>query len=273
MLNAFGSRVSSTICADRDLQHVQDAARILAGLQQLRQRLQRLDLALAQDRVGQFRGFLLVHRLLVAQHRQFGLADAAIRHGAQRLALDHHLDVVAGDFVGRIPARPDGDIERAGVDHVMRVVPAQRVADFDRGAGAIGLVAGRVGAVVQQPVLHIHQAGEAHLGQDLLAFGGVLHQPEEQAVGVDDLAAMHLGHPVVQPLLQRAGLRDRLLVRPVDDRRRRGLDLAEVAAVAGVVAGRLVDLLVPDIQAGRDVPDGLRHRQHRQVLTAASGSG
>ena len=53
----------------------------------------------------------------------------------------------------------------------MRAFPAERVAELDGGAGAKGLVAGRVGAVVQQPVLHIDQAGEHHFGQHLLAFG------------------------------------------------------------------------------------------------------
>ena len=119
---------------------------------------------------------------------------------------------------------------------------------------------------MQQAVLHIHQAGKAHLGQNLLTFGGVLHQAEEKAVGVDDLATMHLGHPVVETLLQRAGLLDWLLILPVDDGSGRGRNFAEVAAMAGVVARSFVDLLVPDVEAGRDVPDGLRHRQHREVL-------
>ena len=46
----------------------------------------------ADDRVDQAGGLFLVQRfLVVAQHREFGLADAAIRNGVQRLALDVHL--------------------------------------------------------------------------------------------------------------------------------------------------------------------------------------
>ena len=35
------------------------------------------------------------------------------------------------------------------------------------------------------------------------------------------------------------------------------------------MARSLVDLLVPDIEAARDVPDGLSHRQHRQSRTGS----
>ena len=39
---------------------------------------------------------------------------------------------------------------------------------------------------------------------------------------------------------------------------------AKIAAGARVVPGRLVQLLVPDIEPAWDVPNGLRHREHRQ---------
>ena len=147
-----------------------------------------------------------------------------------------------------------------------RIIPADRVADLHRRARAIRLVARRIGAVEQHPVLHVDQTGEHQLGQHLLAVRHVLHQPEERAVGVDHLAAMYQREPVGQALLQWAVLTQRLLVRPIDHWLRRLIDRAEIAAGARIVAGRLVHLLVPDIEAARDVPDRLRHRQHRQPL-------
>ena len=141
----------------------------------------------------------------------------------------------------------------------MRVVPADRRSQFDRGARPIGLVAGRVGAVEEGAVLQIDQAGEHQLGEHRLALRLVLHQPEKDAIGFEHAAAMHQRHPVVEAVAQRPVEMLGLLVRPVHDGFRRRAALRSHAA--GVVARRLVDLLVPDVETGRDVPDGLRHRQ------------
>jgi len=64
-------------------------------------------------------------------------------------------------------------------------------------------VPSRVGAVVEAAVLHIDEPGEDQLGQDLLAVLALLHQTEEDAIGVDHLAAMDEGEPVLEPLAQR----------------------------------------------------------------------
>ena len=118
---------------------------------------------------------------------------------------------------------------------------------------------------MQHTVLNIDQAGEHHFRQHLFPFGAILHQAQEHAISVDHLAAMNQGHPVIQAFLQRAFQRLRLLIRPVGNRRGRGFLHHAVTPMPGIMTRRLVQLLVPDIQAGRDVPDGLRHRQHRQM--------
>ena len=62
-----------------------------------------------------------------------------------------------------------------------------------------------------------------------------------------------------EPLAERPLEVLRLLVGPVDHRRGRRTR-GELPA-ARVVPGRLQDLLVPDVETGRDVPDGLGHRE------------
>src|SRR5207244_571781 len=69
--------------------------------------------------------------------------------------------------------------------------------------------------------------------------------------------------PVVETLADRAVGAQRLLIGPVDLGRRRLLvhgDLVE----ARVVPGRLAEELVPGVEPGRHVPDGLRERQPGQ---------
>ena len=94
----------------------------------------------------------------------------------------------------------------------------------------------------------------------------VLHQPEEDAIRLQYLAALHEREPVIQALAQGAFDFQRLLVRPVALGHRRWrvhLDVVE----AGVVAGRLADQLIPRIEAGRHVPDRLGHRQVAKLRT------
>ena len=164
-----------------------------------------------------------------------------------------------------MPARPDRDVECSGIDRVMGIVPTDRIADLDHRARPVGLVPGRVGPVVEHAVLDIDHAGEDQLGQHLLAVLRLLHQAEKGAVGVDHLAALDQGQPVVEPLLKRPRFPQRLLVGPIDDRHWR-LGVRHLVAARRVMARRLQDLLVPDVEPRRDVPDGLRQRQPGELL-------
>ena len=146
----------------------------------------------------------------------------------------------------------------------MRVVPADRVAELDRRARAVRLVTGRVGAVVQHAVLDVDEPGEGQVGEHRLAVGGILHETEEHAIGVQHLTALHEREPVVQALADRAFGRQRFLIGPVHLRLRRVLVHRELVE-PGVVAGRLAEELVPRIETGRHVPHGLGHRQPGQL--------
>src|SRR5206468_167915 len=75
-------------------------------------------------------------------------------------AVEDVLDDVAAGLVRGVPARADRDVGDAGVAHVVGAVPADGVADLDRGARAIALVAGGVRAVVPHTVLHVDEPGE-----------------------------------------------------------------------------------------------------------------
>ena len=85
-----GARLQHRLRAG-DLQHVEHAPRVLADFQQAGHRVQGHQLVLADRRADQPGRVFLGHLPGVAQHREFGLADAAIGHGVQRLALDVHL--------------------------------------------------------------------------------------------------------------------------------------------------------------------------------------
>ena len=140
------------------------------------------------------------------------------------------------------------------------------VAQLDRGARTVGLVAGGVGAIEEGPVLQIDKAGEHQLGQHRLALRLVLHEPEKHAIGLEHAAAMHQRQPVVEAVAQ-AARRDAPAPGPASARRAwEDWAASRLAShAAGVVARRLVDLLVPDVEPGRDVPNGLRHRQSGQL--------
>ena len=150
----------------------------------------------------------------------------------------------------------------------MRVVPADRTGQLDGGAGAVGLVAGGVGPIVEHAVLHVDEAREHELGQERRALGRIdrrlVPQPEEDPVGVDHLAALHEGEPRIELLRPRALDGERLLVGPVH-LGKRGLALELDLVEPHVVAGHLADELVPRIEAGRHVPDGLREGQVPQL--------
>ena len=120
-------------------------------------------------------------------------------------------------------------------------------------------MAGGIRPVVEHPVLHIDEAGEHEFGQHLTSMLRLLHETEEYPIRFRHLAAMDQGQPVPQTLAERTFQALRLLVRPVHNGRgwRPGGQLGSPS----VVARRLENLLVPDVETGRDVPDGLGHGQ------------
>ena len=81
---------------------------------------------------------------------------------------------------------------------MMSVVPADKIAEFDRGAGAERLVAGGVGPVEIDAILQIDEPGEDQLRQRRLAMRGLLHDPEEHAIGFQHMAPMHQIEPMVE---------------------------------------------------------------------------
>src|SRR6185369_15665695 len=114
------------------------------------------------------------------------------------------------------------------------------------------------------PVLHVDESGEGQVRQRRPAVGRVLHQSEEDPIGGEHLTALHEREPVVELLRQRALDVVGRLIGPVGLRHRRRLVHLDVVQ-ARVVPGRLADELVPRVEPVRHVPDGLGHRQHRQL--------
>jgi hypothetical protein len=113
-------------------------------------------------------------------------------------------------------------------------------------------VAGRIGAVVEHAVLHVDEAGESELGEELAPPLTVFEEPEENAIGLDDLPLLDEGQPVVEALLERAVEMQRLLVRPVRGGLREGTRLAARPPAAPVVAGRAANELIPRVERGGD---------------------
>ena len=111
------------------------------------------------------------------------------------------------------------------------------------------------------PVLHVDEPGEGQVREQLGPALTLREQSEENAVRLEDVAALHQRQPVVEALLERAVERDGLLIRPVPLRRRDGLVRIALLATAAVVAGHLAEELVPRIEPRRHVPDRLRQRQ------------
>ena len=79
----------------------------------------------------------------------------------------------------------------------------------------------------------------AQLRQHRLAFGRVLHEAQEYAIGFEHIAAMDERHPVIEPFLQRTFEVLGLLVRPHNIGLRRGAGRRSPARRAGIMAGRL----------------------------------
>ena len=93
----------------------------------------------------------------------------------------------------------------------------------------------------------------------------LFHEAEKRAVSIDHLAALDQSQPVVETLIERARFPHRLLIGPIDDRLWR-LGVRHLVAARRVMAGRLQDLLVPDVEPGRDVPDRLGERQAGELF-------
>ena len=147
----------------------------------------------------------------------------------------------------------------------MCLLPADGLADFEGGASAVGLVPGGVRAIQQHAVLHVDEAGEGHVPQEVVAPAGLFEQAEKHAVRLVHLAALHQGQPVVEAFLEGAVKAQRFLVCPV--RGGPGHDGARFGLVgpAPVMPRRLAQELVPGVEAGGHVPDGLRHGQVAQL--------
>ena len=174
-----------------DLEDVEDLARSLAGQQQAAQGFLMVRLVSMEHDLEERRRLVLRQRHRVAQDCSLLRRAAAVGDCRYLLLLDVVGDAVARHLVGRVPARADADVERAGVDHVMGIVPADEIAELDRGPGAEGFVAGGVGAVEVDAVLHVDEPGKDELRQGLLAMRRLLHDAEEDAIGLEHVAAMN----------------------------------------------------------------------------------
>src|SRR4026209_1851533 len=103
-----------------------------------------------------------------------------------------------------MPTRADTDVERTRVDHVMGIVPADEITELDRGPSAERFVAGGVGPIEVYAVLQVDEPGKYELRQGLLAMRWLVHDAEEDAIGLEDMAAMNQIQPVIQFLVDRA---------------------------------------------------------------------
>ena len=64
-------------------------------------------------------------------------------------------------------------------------------------------MAGGVGAVVEHPVLHVDEAGEGELGEEVPAPLALLEEAEEDAIGLPDLTLLDEREPVIEAVLIR----------------------------------------------------------------------
>ena len=246
-----------------DPDRVEEVAETLPRAQELGDALGPGRLGLANELVNEITRLGRSERLRVADEVPLALRRARVRDGGYPILLDVDRDRVARHLVGRVPARPDRHVEGPRVEDGVRPVPPNRVTELDGGARPIALVAGGVGAVVEHAVLHVDEAREDELGEHLAPVLRLFHEAQEHPVRLQDLAALHEGEPVAQPLAERTLQALRLLVGPMDHGR--GRRAGGERAAPRVVPRGLQDLLVPDVEPGRDVPDGLGHREPRRL--------
>ena len=171
----------------------------------------------------------------------------------------------AGRVIERVVERTDGHVRHADVVDAVRPFPADEVRELGDGARAERLVAGVTGLAADDRVLQVDEPQEQQVIGQALANRLVGRQPEEEAVRLPRVAADRGDHVRLKLLVGRAFLHDRRLVlvpqrRPVAGRR-------HVHALhRRVAAGIFAEQLVPDIEAGRDVPDALEHREQAILL-------
>ena len=272
---------SSTNAGGGDLDGVENRLGRSTGLEQRHDVLDIGLFRLADDRadqafsLGRGERDLILEQFLVSSR---GLGRVERRCGRFLFEVVHH--DLTGGLEERVPARSDGDVGDAGVEHVVCVVPADRASELNSAAGAEGLVSGGVGAVPEHSVLDVDQAGEHHLPEDLFtALGELLPEAEEEGILLVDLSVLDEGEPVVQTLFEGAVVVGRFLVVPVSGGRRGAVGvLGGVVGAPRVVSGHAALELVPDVESGRHVPGGLAegevaHFLGDQVLQAEGGAG
>src|SRR5216683_207 len=95
-----------------ELHYVDDSPWVLPRLQKRADALDVGRLALPKQSVDQVRLLFCVEGARVLEQRALFPGNAAVGNRVQHLALDEHLRRVAGHFVGRVPTRSNGDIDR-----------------------------------------------------------------------------------------------------------------------------------------------------------------
>ena len=91
------------------------------------------------------------------------MSRATIEATARERSLTRAAEFLERNAAFRLEADIDDDdvvavgdrVERAGVEHVVGIVPADCIAEFDGGTGAEGFVPGRVGAILEGAILHV----------------------------------------------------------------------------------------------------------------------
>ena len=201
--------------------------------------------------------------LLRRQLRLIGLLQALAGVGK---CLGHRH---AGGVVQRVVQRPDRHVRHAGIEDAVRALPADMLGEIDHSAGTQRLVAGVARLASHHGVLQIDQPEEQHLVAQLRPHRFVGREAKEQAIGALHVAAHRRDHVRVQPVLEPSSLDDRLLV-VVPHHRAIAWRRHVHALHRGVAAGILAAQLVPDVEAGGDIPHALQHPQQavlfRQIL-------
>jgi hypothetical protein len=131
-----------------------------------------------------------------------------------------------------------------------------------------------IAAAVDQRVLQVHDAREQQALLQRLALRGIRRQTEEQTVALLAVAFGDRPAEAIESFIG-AAAGDRIVLLEIDLRRaprgsieaidtRLGSRRSIVALllIARVMARKLADDLVPDVEALRDVPHGLHRGQH-----------
>ena len=129
------------------LDDVNDGLRVPAGQKQVRNGVDPRHVGLFVQRLNQLMRLLWRQRLVVRHQVGFRLLQRAGRQRRFRLVFftrQQGPGNLAGHFVCRVPARAHSHVGHAGVQHVVSLIPADGLADFERRAGTVGLVTGGV---------------------------------------------------------------------------------------------------------------------------------